>query len=238
MPTQNRDLTVDAVTDQIAGIGLLPVIVIDDLTQARPLAQALVDSGLHTAEVTFRTPQAFEALSVFAGQPEMLVGDGTVRTAEQVRRARDAGARFVVSPGFSEPVVEACRALEVVPRGVLGDRHPPGHRGQPRRSEVLSRGGLRWASGDRHPRGAVPGRPVHPDGRRRTAEPGRLRLPECGVLRRRELDGSPRRDAGGGLAPGHRTVPERCRPDRAPPQQRQLIMREGSPRSLTALLGR
>jgi 2-dehydro-3-deoxyphosphogluconate aldolase / (4S)-4-hydroxy-2-oxoglutarate aldolase len=113
MPTQNRDLTVDAVTDRITGVGLLPVIVVDDLAQGRPLARALVDSGLHTAEVTFRTPQAFEALSVFAGHPELLVGAGTVRTAEQVRRARDAGARFVVSPGFSEPVVEACRALEV-----------------------------------------------------------------------------------------------------------------------------
>jgi 2-dehydro-3-deoxyphosphogluconate aldolase / (4S)-4-hydroxy-2-oxoglutarate aldolase len=59
MPTQNRDLTVDAVTDRITGVGLLPVIVVDDPAQGRPLARALVDSGLHTAEVTFRTPQAF-----------------------------------------------------------------------------------------------------------------------------------------------------------------------------------
>jgi 2-dehydro-3-deoxyphosphogluconate aldolase/(4S)-4-hydroxy-2-oxoglutarate aldolase len=113
MQTQNRDLTVDAVTDRITGIGLLPVIVVDDLAQARPLARALVDSGLHTAEVTFRTPQALDALAVFAGHPELLVGAGTVRTAEQVRRAQDAGARFVVSPGFSEPVVEACRTREI-----------------------------------------------------------------------------------------------------------------------------
>ena len=49
MQTQNRDLPVDAVTDRITGIGVLPVIVVDDLAQARPLAQALVDSGLHTA---------------------------------------------------------------------------------------------------------------------------------------------------------------------------------------------
>ena len=97
-------------TDRIIGIGLFPVIVIDDVAQARPLAEALVASGLHTAEVTFRTPQALKALAVFAGHPELLVGAGTVRTAEQVRRARDAGARFVVSPGFSEPVVEACHA--------------------------------------------------------------------------------------------------------------------------------
>jgi 2-dehydro-3-deoxyphosphogluconate aldolase/(4S)-4-hydroxy-2-oxoglutarate aldolase len=113
MPTENPELTVEAVTDRIGGIGVLPVIVIDDLAQARPLARALVDSGLHTAEVTFRTPQALEALAVFAGHPELLVGAGTVRTAEQVRRAHDAGARFVVSPGFSTPVVEACRASQV-----------------------------------------------------------------------------------------------------------------------------
>ncbi|MDT7580530.1 MAG: 2-dehydro-3-deoxyphosphogluconate aldolase / (4S)-4-hydroxy-2-oxoglutarate aldolase, partial [Pseudonocardiales bacterium] len=81
--------------------------------QARPLAQALVDSGLHTAEVTFRTPQALDALAVFASHPELLVGAGTVRAAEQVRRAQDAGARFVVSPGFSETVVAACRSREV-----------------------------------------------------------------------------------------------------------------------------
>ena len=113
MPTQERDLTAEAVTDRITGIGLLPVIVVDDLAQARPLAGALVDSGLHTAEVTFRTPQALEALAVFAEHPELLVGAGTVRTTEQVRRAQDAGARFVVSPGFSEPVVQACRAHDV-----------------------------------------------------------------------------------------------------------------------------
>lgn len=113
MPTENRDLILDPVTDRISAIGLLPVIVIDDLAQAGPLARALVDSGLHTAEVTFRTPQALDALAVFAGNPELLVGAGTVRTAEQVRRAQDAGARFVVSPGFSTPVVEACRVREV-----------------------------------------------------------------------------------------------------------------------------
>lgn len=109
----SHTLTPDVVTDRITAIGLLPVIVVDDLAHAGPLARALVDSGLHTAEVTFRTPQALDALAVFADHPELLVGAGTVRTAEQVRRAQDAGARFVVSPGFSEPVVDACRTQGV-----------------------------------------------------------------------------------------------------------------------------
>jgi hypothetical protein len=77
MPTQNGYLTVDAVTGRIGAIGLLPVIVVDDLAHARPLAQALVDSGLHTAEVTFRTPQALDALAVFAGHPELPARHGS-----------------------------------------------------------------------------------------------------------------------------------------------------------------
>jgi 2-dehydro-3-deoxyphosphogluconate aldolase / (4S)-4-hydroxy-2-oxoglutarate aldolase len=97
------------VTAQIERIGILPVIVLDDVAQAAPLARALIDGGLHTAEVTFRTPQAAEALAVLAEHSELLVGAGTMRTAEQVGLAHAAGARFAVSPGFAEPVVAACR---------------------------------------------------------------------------------------------------------------------------------
>lgn len=91
-------------------IGVLPVIVLDDVAHAALLARALVDSGLHIAEVTFRTPRAAESLAVLAGYPELLVGAGTMRTAEQVQQAHAAGARFAVSPGFTEPVVDACHA--------------------------------------------------------------------------------------------------------------------------------
>jgi 2-dehydro-3-deoxyphosphogluconate aldolase/(4S)-4-hydroxy-2-oxoglutarate aldolase len=86
------------------------VIVIDDPAQAAPLAHALVDSGLHSAEVTFRTRHAARAIEGMARYPELLVGAGTVRTPEQVRRAQDAGASFILSPGFSGQVVEESRA--------------------------------------------------------------------------------------------------------------------------------
>ncbi len=92
---------------------LLPVVVLEDAARAMPLAQALVAGGLHTIEVTFRTAAAEDAIRAVAGLPGLLVGAGTVRTPEQVERAVAAGARFVVSPGLSLPVVRRCRELGV-----------------------------------------------------------------------------------------------------------------------------
>ena len=89
---------------------MLPVIVLGDVAQTEPLARALVNSGLHTADVTFRTPEAADALAVLADHRELLVGAGTMRSADQVDRARAAGARFVVSPGFSVSVVYEFRS--------------------------------------------------------------------------------------------------------------------------------
>jgi 2-dehydro-3-deoxyphosphogluconate aldolase/(4S)-4-hydroxy-2-oxoglutarate aldolase len=97
---------------------LVPVIVIDDPANAAPLAVALVDGGLPCAEVTFRTPNAAEAMSRMAeAQPDLLVGAGTVLTPQQAARARDAGARFIVAPGFNPAVVDWCleRAIPVFP---------------------------------------------------------------------------------------------------------------------------
>jgi 2-dehydro-3-deoxyphosphogluconate aldolase/(4S)-4-hydroxy-2-oxoglutarate aldolase len=68
MQTQNRDLTVDAVADRIGGIGLLPVIVVDDLAQARPLARALVDSGLHTTDIHRVTEAGLDVLKFFPAE--------------------------------------------------------------------------------------------------------------------------------------------------------------------------
>lgn len=102
--------TTDRIAARIADIGLLPVIVIDDPAHAEPLARALVDSGLHTAEITFRTDHAARAIEEMARFPELLVGAGTVRTRAQVRRAQDAGAQYVLSPGYSEQVVDEARS--------------------------------------------------------------------------------------------------------------------------------
>ncbi|MFY1702158.1 MULTISPECIES: bifunctional 4-hydroxy-2-oxoglutarate aldolase/2-dehydro-3-deoxy-phosphogluconate aldolase [Micromonospora] len=88
---------------------LVPVVVLDDATAAEPLADALATGGLPVAEVTFRTPAAAESIARMAAHGGVTVGAGTVLTAEQVDIAVGAGARFVVSPGFSPAVVRRCR---------------------------------------------------------------------------------------------------------------------------------
>jgi 2-dehydro-3-deoxyphosphogluconate aldolase/(4S)-4-hydroxy-2-oxoglutarate aldolase len=77
------------------------------------LAEALTAGGLPLAEVTFRTPSARQALAAMAEDPALIVGAGTVISAEQVDDAVAAGARFVVSPGFSPAVVRRCQQLGV-----------------------------------------------------------------------------------------------------------------------------
>lgn len=90
---------------------VVPVVVLDDVDRADDLGAALVAGGLPVAEVTFRTPHAVKVLSRLADNTELLVGAGTVLTAEQVDQAHEAGARFVVSPGLSAQVVHRCRVL-------------------------------------------------------------------------------------------------------------------------------
>jgi len=87
---------------------LVPVVVLDDAADADGLAAALVAGGLPVAEVTFRTAAAPDAIAAMAARGDILVGAGTVLTAEQVNQAVAAGARFVVSPGLSRAVVERC----------------------------------------------------------------------------------------------------------------------------------
>lgn len=94
---------------KISLTGIVPVIKINDVEKAVPLASALCDGGVPVAEITFRTQQAEEAIArVTKELPGMLVGAGTVLTTEQVDRAVDAGSKFIVSPGFNPKVVEHC----------------------------------------------------------------------------------------------------------------------------------
>lgn len=97
------------IVSQLRQLRLVPVITIHDAGDAAPLAQALTEGGLSCAEVTFRTAGAPEALRRMAdADPDLLVGAGTVLTVEQAREARQAGAKFIVSPGFSPVVVDYC----------------------------------------------------------------------------------------------------------------------------------
>ena len=102
---------------QIEDIGIVPVIVLDDPDLARPLADALAEGGLPCAEVTFRTARAAEALKLMAQDTRLVVGAGTVLTVEQVDTAIEAGATYVVTPGYSRDVVRTCqdRGIPVIP---------------------------------------------------------------------------------------------------------------------------
>lgn len=86
---------------------IVPVVKLDRASDARPLGEALTEGGLPVAEVTFRTDAAEESIRIMKREfPEMMVGAGTVVNVEQAKRALDAGASFLVSPGISRSVVE------------------------------------------------------------------------------------------------------------------------------------
>jgi len=102
--------------EKIQQIGILPVIALDDVAQAVPLAKALAAGGIPAAEVTFRTAAGEDAIRRIAQEcPEILVGAGTVLTTEQVNRAVKAGARFIVSPGTNMKVVYHCQEAGIQP---------------------------------------------------------------------------------------------------------------------------
>ena len=94
---------------QIGSIGIVPVVVLNNVSDAEPLAESLIKGSLACAEVTFRTDAAEESIRAISKKfPEMFVGAGTVLTVEQVDRAIGAGAKFIVSPGLNPKVVEYC----------------------------------------------------------------------------------------------------------------------------------
>ena len=97
------------VLEEIQKIGIVPVVKIDRVEDALPLAKALCEGGLPCAEVTFRTEAAEESIRIMATEfPEMVIGAGTVLTIDQVDRAVGAGAKFIVSPGFDPEIVDYC----------------------------------------------------------------------------------------------------------------------------------
>ncbi|MFJ4790700.1 bifunctional 4-hydroxy-2-oxoglutarate aldolase/2-dehydro-3-deoxy-phosphogluconate aldolase [Streptomyces sp. NPDC088794] len=93
---------------------VVPVVVLDDVADAVPLARALVAGGLPAIEVTLRTPVALDAIrAIAAAVPDAVVGAGTVITPAQVTESVAAGARFLVSPGWTDVLLEAMRASGV-----------------------------------------------------------------------------------------------------------------------------
>ena len=102
---------------------VIPVIVLNDVVHAVPMARALVAGGIRMLEVTLRTSQALACIEAIAKEvPEAIVGAGTVRNASDAKAAANAGAKFAVSPGYTPSVGLACRdvGLSLLPGVATG----------------------------------------------------------------------------------------------------------------------
>lgn len=106
-----------ALPPALAGHRIVPVLVIDDAGFAVDAAAALAAGGIGCVEITLRTPEALAAIGAVAEAGTTLVGVGTVVSPDDVARAADAGARFVITPGVDRDVIDACleRGLDVLP---------------------------------------------------------------------------------------------------------------------------
>jgi len=105
-------MTSETVLTQLAHCGVIPVIAIDSVASALPLADAMIAGGLPVAEITFRTDAAADVMEALtAERPDLLVGAGTVLTVANLERAHASGAKFAVAPGFNPAVVT--RAAEL-----------------------------------------------------------------------------------------------------------------------------
>lgn len=97
------------VLTRLSNAGVVPVVVIENAKDAVPTARAMVAGGIDVMEITFRTAAAADAIAAVAAEcPEMLVGAGTVITLAQCKKAVEAGAKFIVAPGFNREVVAWC----------------------------------------------------------------------------------------------------------------------------------
>lgn len=107
-------MNASAVVDAMANLRVVPVVTIEHAHDGPELASALVDGGLAVVEITLRTPEAMEALrSAASAVPEAVVGAGSVTSAAAAAAAIDAGARFIVSPGLDEGVIQTALDLGV-----------------------------------------------------------------------------------------------------------------------------
>ncbi len=101
-------------TKLLHGVRIVPVVVVDDPSIAIPLAEALYEADLGTIEITLRTPSALDVIENIAVKlPEVVVGAGSVRAANQLTQIKNAGARFAVSPGSGQQLLDAVAKHEI-----------------------------------------------------------------------------------------------------------------------------
>lgn len=111
-------MTIEARTQKAEALlnaaGILPVVTVHSLDEARKVSQALLEGGLPAIELTLRTPVAMEALAMLKRElPDIVIGAGTVLTKDQMRQSIDAGADFLVTPGTTPEMADALAAAEV-----------------------------------------------------------------------------------------------------------------------------
>ncbi len=166
---------------------VIPVIVLQRLEHAVPLAEALLAGGVKVLEVTLRTPVALRCIEAIAkAVPQALVGAGTIRSAADARAARNAGSVFGVSPGYTTAVGAACRdaGLPLLPGVATAGEVMAAHGRWPVVAEVLSGQCCRWPAAAEGLVRAVPGRALLPDRRHhprdRAAYLALANVPVCG----------------------------------------------------------
>ena len=107
-------MNITTLTERLRAIKIVPVIALDNAADAVPLGAALRESGIPIAEITFRSPAAAEAIRRLRdADPDILIAAGTVLNAAQAKAAQQAGADFIVSPGFNPNTVKACQDMDI-----------------------------------------------------------------------------------------------------------------------------
>lgn len=107
-------MNITTLTEKLRTIKIVPVIALDNAADAVPLGVALRESGIPVAEITFRSPAAAEAIRRLRdADPDILIAAGTVLNAAQAKAAQQAGADFIVSPGFNPNTVKACQDIDI-----------------------------------------------------------------------------------------------------------------------------
>ena len=107
-------MNITTLSERLRTIKIVPVIALDNAADAVPLGAALRKSGIPVAEITFRSPAAAEAIRRLRdADPDILIAAGTVLNAAQAKAAQQAGADFIVSPGFNPNTVKACQDIDI-----------------------------------------------------------------------------------------------------------------------------
>ena len=107
-------MNITTLSERLRTSKIVPVIALDNATDAVPLGAALRKSGIPVAEITFRSPAAAEAIRRLRdADPDILIAAGTVLNAAQAKAAQQAGADFIVSPGFNPNTVKACQDMDI-----------------------------------------------------------------------------------------------------------------------------